>query len=192
MATEKSPKNTFWSLGVAQEASLPARSNQSASSSPDTITRRSSTRHSCRLLTSEERLHLDAPNTPRVRRPQHQAGDGEHALAVHEQLELAIGLADVVELDALADRRAGPWSERERAATDGRTKNVVALGLRRDTAHRLVLGRVGWEVGVELARSLRAPHEACGEAAVIAAATGAADSFRVAVSAVYRNVSEIV
>ena len=127
--------------------------------------------------TSEERLHLDALELALAGRAEDEALDGEDALALDEELDLAVLLAEVVEADPLANRGTAASLEVERAAADGRAKNVVALGLRRDIAHRLVLGRVGWEVGVELACSLGAPHETRGEAAVVAPATGAADSF---------------
>lgn len=56
--------------------------------------------------TSEERLHLDATDAAGSLVAEDKALDGEDALALDEDLELAVLLADVVEADALADRGA--------------------------------------------------------------------------------------
>ena len=123
--------------------------------------------------TSEERLHLDALELTLARGAEDETLDGEDALALDEELDLAILLAEVVEADALADRGAASSLEVERAAADGRTVDAVALGLGRDIADGLVGGVRGREVGVHLARAVSAPHEARGPAAIVAAAARA-------------------
>ena len=123
--------------------------------------------------TSEERLHLDALELALARSAEDEALDGEDALALDEELDLAVLLAEVVEADALANRGAAPSLEVERAAADGRAVDAVALGLGRDVADGLVGGVRGREVGVHLARAVSAPHEARRPAAVVAAAARA-------------------
>ena len=121
--------------------------------------------------TSEERLHLDALELALAGGAEDEALDGEDALALDEELDLAVLLAEVVEADALANRGAAPSLEVERAAADGRAVRLVALRLGSDVAHGLVGGVVGREVGVDLALAISAPHEAGREAAVVTAAT---------------------
>ena len=121
-----------------------------------------------RALTSEERLHLDAADAARVRVREHEARDGEHALPVHEQLELAVLRAGVVEAHALADRRARAGRERERAAPDGLPERVVAVRLGRHRAHLRVRVDAWRQVRVQLARALAPPHEPRGETALVA------------------------
>ena len=83
-----------------------------------------------------------------------EAGDGELARSVNEDFDFAVGPADVVEADALADDGALPRGEAERAAADGRAELIVAVGGGWDAAHGGVLGGVGREVRVELALAL--------------------------------------
>ena len=135
--------------------------------------------------TSEERLHLDAADAALVLVADDEPSDGENALAVDEQLELAVLRAGVVEAHALADRRARARLEGERAAADGRAVRVVAVRLRRDLAESLVGRVVGRKVGVKLAGTVGTPHETSGEATVVPPAAGARCSNLLTVAAVY-------
>ena len=136
-------------------------------------------------LTSEERLHLETADSPIVAIAQDQPADINQARAAHEDLELPIGHARVVQAHTLCDRRPVPRRERPRAAAHRRPIDVVARRERGDVAHRLVLVVVGREVRVELARAVRAPHEARGPAPVVAPPPRARDRLGVAVSAVW-------
>ena len=167
-ANEKSENQVFWPLGDAHEDSDPIQANNQSRSAKEATCNPGD-----RERTSEERLHLDALEPARARVAEHEARDGEDALALDEQLELPILLPDVVQAHALPDRRARARGELERAATNRGAVRVVALGLGRDVADRLVRGVVGREVRVDLALTVRAPHEARGEAAVVATAARA-------------------
>lgn len=134
--------------------------------------------------TSEERLHLDAADAASSLVTEDKALDGEDALALDEDLELAVLLTDVVEADALADRGACAGLEGPRAAADGGTVNVVAGRERRNVADGLVGRVVGREVGVRLTCTAGAPHEARGPASVIPTATRARNGGRRVVTSV--------
>ena len=134
--------------------------------------------------TSEESLELHASNTSISGVSENQTTNIDDALAVRPELELAVGLARVVEPHALAHVRTPARGERERAAADGRAVYAVARRVRWLVAHRVVLRVVRRQVCVQLAGAVRAPHQPRGETAVVAPPAGARDGLVVAVSAV--------
>ena len=111
-------------------------------------------------LTSEEGLDLDSPDTPRRAIAENEAAYIDDALAICEDFELAVGLSNVVETDALADRCASAGLPGEGSASDRGAIDVVAGRIRRDVADSLVLVVVGRQVRVQLSGSVCAPHEA--------------------------------
>lgn len=140
---------------------------------------------------TEKGLHLHAPDATLRTVPEDQAINADDALAVSEELELAVGLAGVVELDALADGGPLAGGEGKGATADGSAVGGVALGEWRDVANALVGRELGVgerrEIGVELASTVSAPHEAGREARRGARATGAGHRLFRGVATVYRE-----
>lgn len=121
-----------------------------------------------RQLTTEESLHLDTPYLPSTTVPKDEAADAGDALSVNEKLELAVGLANIVEADTFTDGGPLACGELEGTTADRCTVGGIALGEWGNVAYFLVGGEfgngVGGKVGVELAIALFTPHETGREA----------------------------
>ena len=117
-----------------------------------------------RGLTTEECLHLHSADSASSAVAEDEATDIDNALSIDEKLDLSIGLANVVEPDALA--YGGPCARREAesATSDRGTVGGIAVGCRSDIANLAISSETrvseGWKICIEFSLSSSAPHKA--------------------------------
>lgn len=157
MAAEKSEKKTSWFLGEANSGWEP---NQNGAQMSHMNMRGKRLREH----TTEECLHLHSADSASSAVAEDEATDIDNALSIDEKLDLSIGLADVVEPNALADGGPCARGEAETATSNRGTVGGIAVGCRSDIANLAISSEarlgVGWKIGIELSLSTSAPHKA--------------------------------
>jgi hypothetical protein len=142
-------------------------------------------KESNRIRTAKETLHHNTAYAARCVGPDLQPVHLEHAPPVRINLDLAIALANIVQPQALGDCDPLPGREDPRTGADGGAVAAFALAVGVRAADMpVVIDGVG-EVGVQLAFTSVAPHEACGEAGVAFSAACTAPWVVLAVGAIF-------
>jgi len=117
-----------------------------------------------RERTTEECLHLYSANSASSAVAEDEATDIDNTLSIDEKLDLSIGLADVVEPDALADGGPCARGEAESATSNRGTVGGIALGCRSDIANLAISSEarlsVRWKISIEFPLSSSTPHKA--------------------------------
>jgi len=142
-----------------------------------------------RGASTKERLHLNASELVRVAVPERKALNGPLAVAIDDQLQLAVRLADVVKLCAFGNGDELSLGEAEGATSDASAVHAVAVAVRHSGAEVLIARELGakarvGEVSVDFTLSIGAPHETSGVAVGCTSATGAALGILVAVATI--------
>lgn len=132
-------------------------------------------------------MHLHTPHLTSITVPEYKAANIDDTLAIDEELEFTISLADIIEPDTLRD--SGPFASGESESTTANRSTVggVAVGHWLDIADFLVLVEGRGKVGVEFTSTIGTPHETSREAGAGATAPGAANSFGITVTTVWKG-----
>lgn len=117
-------------------------------------------------MATKESLHLNTPDPALITVSQNQTTHIDNTLTVEKELELAIGLTNVVQANAFAYGNTFASGELERSTSNGGAVNGVAVREGFDVTHSIVGGERRWEVGIHFSCTIGTPHESGGEAFV--------------------------
>jgi len=127
-------------------------------------------------MTTKEGLDLSTTDQALGARAEREAGNLDHRLAIGVDLDLAVLLANVIELDTLGDLGPLAGGPLVRAAADRGAVDVVRDRLGYDLGEGLGIGIDLGKVRVELSLAVLAPHETSGPAVRVMTSTAAGGS----------------
>jgi len=137
-----------------------------------------------RLPTSKEGLHLHTKYFTCTAVPEDKTFHIDDTLAINEELYFPVGLASIIEPDALTNICPFARDKLEGTTSDRSTIVGVADGFRCDIANNFVLVIGRRKVGVKFTISASTPHETGREATIITATTRTAHSFFFAIATI--------
>jgi len=116
-------------------------------------------------MSPKETLHLDSSDLPRTTLSENNPVEIKELFTILPDGETAVGLAGVVQTDALGDCCSFAWGEVDQAPSDG-VAVICVTGGTFDGGTLFLIGgesaRRG-EVSVRLALAVCPPHESCRE-----------------------------